>query len=115
MGSIGSMSDCSSFSAFELLTRRDTGQARSIPGGKGASISAPPLPSSHASNLLGGRKTGIQSWIWDMKGLASVTISVAERIRSPFSRSFHVSHNPAQESTPPSIAEMKKGCLPSSI
>jgi hypothetical protein len=31
MGSIGSMSDCSSFSAFELLTDRDTGQARSDP------------------------------------------------------------------------------------
>ena len=62
--SIFSTSVASSASAFELLTRFDTGQRCRKSFATGFRIPAPASPLSHGANCASVKKAGMRSWIW---------------------------------------------------
>src|ERR1700730_6570052 len=112
-GSMRSIRARSSLSAFELLTRRETGHAlRWAPdAGNGFRVRVAFEPRlkcllakkyRHAVVDFGHERIGF-------------THNHRARIVSPVSRFFQLSQSPAAESTGASVPEMKNGCLPSAI
>jgi hypothetical protein len=111
-----SISVASSASAFELLTRFDTGQRCRKSFGAGFSIPAPASPLSQGANCPWDKNAGIRSWTSAAKSFGSVIIMVKDFSCSPVSRFFHSSQSPAAVSAgDPSRAVKYQGCFPPGV